>query len=221
MNMVGVARRLVPAAALAAFLTQASALNAQNPENGLAPPIMGELPVVAETFLPQPPGITVTPYATGLGIIWSLEFAPDGRLFVAEREGRVRVISRTGELDPTPWVTLPTEIRLEDGLLGMTLDPDFGDAAVRVRLPYCPEGRGPGQPGRPIPRGERQRRGANGPAGRFALFQNPQRRATALRSRREALRDGRRGFRSHARAGPSVSAGEAPSHQQGRDHSGR
>jgi glucose/arabinose dehydrogenase len=128
MNMVGVARRLVPAVVVAALLMRAGALEAQPQERAsLQPPIMGELPVVPETYHLQPAGISVTPYATGLGIIWSLEFAPDGRLFVAEREGRVRVISRDGQLDPTPWVTVPTEIRLEDGLLGMTLDPDFAN----------------------------------------------------------------------------------------------
>jgi quinoprotein glucose dehydrogenase len=127
MNMVVFARRLGPSAALAALLVQAATLEAQNPEFGLQPPIMGELPVVPETYHLVPAGIAVTPYATGLGIIWSLEFAPDGRLFIAEREGRVRVISRTGQLDPEPWVTLPTQIRLEDGLLGMTLDPDFAN----------------------------------------------------------------------------------------------
>ena len=90
------------------------------------PPIRGELPGVPETFVPEPPNIEVTPYAEGLEIIWSLEFAPDGRLFIAERAGRIRVVSSSGMLEAEPWLDVPNlDARFEDGLLGLTLDPDF------------------------------------------------------------------------------------------------
>ena len=92
----------------------------------LAPPLRGELPQVpAPTFLSEPPGVVVTPVATGLEIVWSLEFAPDGRLFITERRGRVRILGTDGVLDPTPWVEFPNVVRLEDGLLGLALHPNF------------------------------------------------------------------------------------------------
>lgn len=119
-------RGLLAAGGLAvALLAGAPSLWAQGQGLGLPRPIRGEIPTVPETYVVEPPGISVTPYATGLEIVWSLEFAPDGRLFIAERPGRVRVVSAEGELDPTPWLTLPINVRLEDGLLGLTLDPDF------------------------------------------------------------------------------------------------
>jgi glucose/arabinose dehydrogenase len=62
---------------------------------------------------------------TDLEIPWSLTFAPDGRLFVTERPGRVRIVNLS---------TLSSELALtlggvyaqgEAGLLGLTLDPNF------------------------------------------------------------------------------------------------
>jgi quinoprotein glucose dehydrogenase len=106
------------------FLFCAVDSSAQAP--GVPLPIRGELPAVAETFVRNPPGIEVTPYASGLEIIWSLEFAPDGRLFIAERAGRIRVVDARARLDAEPWLKVPNVTsRFEDGLLGLTLDPDF------------------------------------------------------------------------------------------------
>ena len=53
-----------------------------------------------------------------------MEFAPDGRLFVREQGGRLRVI-KNGALLPTPFVTLTVNSSGERGLLGVTFDPDF------------------------------------------------------------------------------------------------
>jgi glucose/arabinose dehydrogenase len=65
--------------------------------------------------------------ATNLQIPWSLAFAPDGRLFVTERPGRVRII-RNGTLLADPALTL-SDVRAEGegGLLGLTLHPDFAE----------------------------------------------------------------------------------------------
>jgi quinoprotein glucose dehydrogenase len=71
--------------------------------------------------------VEVTTIASGLETIWSLEFAPDGRLFITERPGRVRVMSAAGVLDPEPWVEFPDVVRREDGMLGLTLHPDFAN----------------------------------------------------------------------------------------------
>ena len=61
---------------------------------------------------------------TGLNIPWSLAFAPDGRIFVTERPGTIRVI-RNGQLEPEPWIELNVADVGEAGLLGITLDPGF------------------------------------------------------------------------------------------------
>lgn len=62
--------------------------------------------------------------ATGLEIPWAMAFAPDGRLFVTERPGRIRVVEG-GRLLPMPWATLDVESGGEDGLLGLAIAPDF------------------------------------------------------------------------------------------------
>lgn len=73
---------------------------------------------------PAIPGPEVTIYARGLEIPWAIVFAPDGRAFVTERPGRVRMI-RDGRLDPSPVAVLPVAHVGEGGLLGLALDPEF------------------------------------------------------------------------------------------------
>jgi glucose/arabinose dehydrogenase len=53
-----------------------------------------------------------------------MEFAPDGRLFVTEKGGALRVISN-GTLLATPFLTLNVNTDSERGLLGVTFDPNF------------------------------------------------------------------------------------------------
>jgi glucose/arabinose dehydrogenase len=62
--------------------------------------------------------------AGGLSRPTAMEFAPDGRLFVAEQGGNLRVI-KNGTLLPTPFVSLAVNSDGERGLLGVTFDPDF------------------------------------------------------------------------------------------------
>jgi len=91
-------------------------------------PIMGNLPrLPLEVYHLEPPGVTVETFLEDLDVVWSLEFAPDGRLFLAEKAGRVRVVSPAGVLDPLPWVIVEnvTAAIRENGLNGMALHPDF------------------------------------------------------------------------------------------------
>ena len=74
----------------------------------------------------------VSTVATNLEIPWSMAFAPDGRLFVTERPGRVRIVDLASR-------SLELALTLEDvftegeaGLLGIALDPDF----VQSRFVY-------------------------------------------------------------------------------------
>ena len=62
--------------------------------------------------------------ATGLINATAMAFAPDGRLFVCQQDGRLRVI-KNGALLATPFVTLPVDSAGERGLLGIAFDPNF------------------------------------------------------------------------------------------------
>ncbi|MBC7982549.1 MAG: PQQ-dependent sugar dehydrogenase, partial [Candidatus Obscuribacterales bacterium] len=71
-----------------------------------------------------PSGFTETRIASGLSSPTAMAFAPDGRLFVAEQSGRLRVI-RDGVLLSTPFLTLSVSSVGERGLLGVAFDPSF------------------------------------------------------------------------------------------------
>ncbi len=80
--------------------------------------------------------ITTETVASGLTIPWSLQFAPDGRLFFTERIGALRVLNN-GTVQATPVYdkTSVTSGGL-DGMTGMALDPDFA-SNHRIYVFYC------------------------------------------------------------------------------------
>ena len=84
---------------------------------------------------PTPPGDIVTAadgtrfavevVAQNLEIPWAMTFAPDGRMFITERPGRVRVVER-GQLLTAPALSLTDVAAVgEGGLLGIAVHPDF------------------------------------------------------------------------------------------------
>ncbi|MFQ5951330.1 MAG: PQQ-dependent sugar dehydrogenase [Candidatus Geothermarchaeales archaeon] len=75
---------------------------------------------------PPPRDVSVEVVAEGLEIPWSLAFSPDGRLFVTERPGRVRV-AESGVLVEQPLLIVDVAAEGEGGLLGMALHPDFSE----------------------------------------------------------------------------------------------
>src|ERR1700704_6606942 len=79
------------------------------------------LPVRAATL---PPGFTEIQVATGLTNATAMSFSPDGRLFVCQQAGQLRVI-KNGTLLATRFVSVTTTSAGERGLLGVTFDPDF------------------------------------------------------------------------------------------------
>ncbi|MDD4858681.1 MAG: PQQ-dependent sugar dehydrogenase [Dehalococcoidales bacterium] len=84
-------------------------------------------PTVTANPLPPPQGtpvINVTTVVENLEVPWAIEFAPDGRIFVTERPGAIRII-KDNKLQPEPWLTLDVARTGEGGLLGLALDPAF------------------------------------------------------------------------------------------------
>lgn len=71
-----------------------------------------------------PSGFTESTVASGLQGPTGMEFAPDGRLFVCEQVGRLRII-KNGVLLPAPFLTISVNSSGELGLLGVAFDPSF------------------------------------------------------------------------------------------------
>jgi glucose/arabinose dehydrogenase len=61
----------------------------------------------------------------GLEIPWSIVFAPDGRLFVTERPGRVRIIDTAARTSTLALTLDDVFTQGEAGVLGLALDPAF------------------------------------------------------------------------------------------------
>jgi putative heme-binding domain-containing protein len=74
--------------------------------------------------LKLPAGFTMTKVVGGLTAATALAIAPDGRIFVCEQSGALRVV-KSGQLLPEPFLTLPVDNRWERGLIGVALDPEF------------------------------------------------------------------------------------------------
>ena len=56
---------------------------------------------------------------------WALDFAPDGRIFITEKEGNIRVFAN-GELQDAPYLVIEEVApEGEGGLLGLAVDPNF------------------------------------------------------------------------------------------------
>jgi glucose/arabinose dehydrogenase len=71
-----------------------------------------------------PTGFVETPVATGLNRPTGFEFAPDGRIFVTQQGGQIRVV-KNGQLLSTPFLSLNVDSNGERGLLGVAFDPQF------------------------------------------------------------------------------------------------
>ena len=76
----------------------------------------------AATVLPT--GFTDTEWVSGLNRPYQMEFAPDGRLFVSQQGGKLRVI-KNGALLATPFVTVAVDATGDRGLIGIAFDPNF------------------------------------------------------------------------------------------------
>jgi glucose/arabinose dehydrogenase len=82
----------------------------------------GQAPVRAPGPRPR-----VEVLARDLEVPWDIAFLPDGRALVTERPGRVRLVGPGGNVRREPVARVATRARGEGGLLGIALDPRFGD----------------------------------------------------------------------------------------------
>ena len=71
-----------------------------------------------------PSGFSQVLVANGISSPTIMQFSPDGRLFVAQQSGALRVI-KNGVLLTKPFITLSVNSSGERGLLGIAFDPSF------------------------------------------------------------------------------------------------
>jgi glucose/arabinose dehydrogenase len=83
--------------------------------------VVGSFQLSAATV---PTGFAEAQFGSNVASPTAMAFAPDGRLFVCQQTGQLRVI-KNGALLPTPFVSLSVDSSGERGLLGIAFDPNF------------------------------------------------------------------------------------------------
>jgi glucose/arabinose dehydrogenase len=75
----------------------------------------------------QPPGFSESVVFSGLTEPTAMRFSPDGRVFVAEKSGLIKVFDSLTDPTPTVFADLRTQVfnANDRGLLGLALDPNF------------------------------------------------------------------------------------------------
>jgi glucose/arabinose dehydrogenase len=82
--------------------------------------------------------VQVDTVVSNLEVPWAMSFAPDGRLFVTERPGRVRIFDLSTSTSELALTLDDVSRQGEAGLLGLALAPDFA-ASRHVYLYYTAE----------------------------------------------------------------------------------
>ncbi len=86
----------------------------------------GSAPAGAATY---PTGFEERSVASGLTAPVATAWVPDGRMFIAEKRGRVKVVMPNGVLSPTPVLDISSHVYAiaDRGMLGMAADSDFAN----------------------------------------------------------------------------------------------
>ena len=80
---------------------------------------------VAQAAATVPAGFSDSIYASGFGgRLSTMNWSPDGRLFVSEKAGALRVV-KNGVLLAKPFLTVSANTLSERGLMGIAFDPNF------------------------------------------------------------------------------------------------
>ncbi len=106
------------------------------------------------------PNFQETVVFSGLTQPMAVDFAADGRVFVAEKSGLIKVFANLSSPTPTIWADIRTNVHdyWDRGLMGMALDPSFTsngrlyvayahNAAIGGTAPRWPDGSCPNPPG--------------------------------------------------------------------------
>jgi uncharacterized repeat protein (TIGR01451 family) len=85
-----------------------------------------------------PTGFQETTVFTGLTNPAAIEFAADGRVFVAEKGGRIKVFDSLSDSSPDLFANLSANVHdfWDRGMLGFALDPDFTSGSPYVYVLY-------------------------------------------------------------------------------------
>jgi glucose/arabinose dehydrogenase len=131
-------------ALVAALTICAAPAAAHEGHAGHAPVLKGEgafgaMATTSFAALAVPPGFTETIAFSGLTTPTNIEVAPDGRVFVAEKTGLIKVFDSLD--DPTASVYADLRTQTHDfwdrGLLGLALDPAFTSGRPFVYALYA------------------------------------------------------------------------------------
>ena len=112
-----------------------------SPAGASGAPEIGQAPAADALVgaLAAPSGFEDTAHWTGLTNPMAVRFAADGRAFVAEKSGLIKVFDSVG--DPTPTVYADLRTRVHDfwdrGMLGLALDPGFTTGRPFVYVLYA------------------------------------------------------------------------------------
>jgi glucose/arabinose dehydrogenase len=74
-----------------------------------------------------PAGFTQSQVVSGLTGPMDMEFAPDGRLVVAEEAGKLRVLRSSGNLVTFLDISTKVDSAFERGLMGVAFDPNYSN----------------------------------------------------------------------------------------------
>lgn len=85
------------------------------------------LPPTGAAALTLPDGFAEETIVDGLKLPTAVEWVPDGRMFIAEKDGKVRVVDPDGTLLRRPLIDLTEKVNsdADRGLLGLAADTDF------------------------------------------------------------------------------------------------
>jgi glucose/arabinose dehydrogenase len=84
-------------------------------------------PTEADAVSTLPSGFQETTVFSGLTNPTALQFSKDGRIFVAEKSGLIKVFDNLSDATPTTFADLRTKVHnfWDRGMLGMVLDPNY------------------------------------------------------------------------------------------------
>jgi glucose/arabinose dehydrogenase len=91
----------------------------------------GFLPIVLrpQEISPPPTSVSLVPFATGVSPdVTDIAHAGDGRLFVADKDGIIYVVTPDGQVLDTPFLDIQNKVKVgnwEEGLLGIAFHPNY------------------------------------------------------------------------------------------------